>query len=98
MADLPHMVALNIAILLLSSPFFRWPILKSMLKSVLKKALLKWGRWDPTFEKTSNFQISVKQICTQFSGAYDGAHTKVEFLNACIKRFGEKDVMNEIKK
>ena len=28
----------------------------------------------------------------------DGAHTKVEFLNACIKRFGEKDVMNEIKK
>ena len=21
----------------------------------------------------------------------DGAHTKVEFLNACIKRFGEKD-------
>ena len=28
----------------------------------------------------------------------DGAHTKVEFLNACMKRFGEKDVMNEIKK
>ena len=28
----------------------------------------------------------------------DGAHTKVEFLNACIRRFGEKDVMNEIKK
>ena len=28
----------------------------------------------------------------------DGAHTKVEFLNACITRFGEKDVMNEIKK
>ena len=28
----------------------------------------------------------------------DGAHTQVEFLNACIKRFGEKDVMNEIKK
>ena len=28
----------------------------------------------------------------------DGAIQKVEFLNACIKRFGEKDVMNEIKK
>ena len=28
----------------------------------------------------------------------DGAHTKVEFLNACIKCFGKKDVMNEIKK
>ena len=28
----------------------------------------------------------------------DGAHTKVEFFNAQIKCFGEKDVMNEIKK
>ena len=28
----------------------------------------------------------------------DGAHTKVGFLNACIKCFGKKDVMNEIKK
>ena len=31
----------------------------------------------------------------------DGAHTRVEFLNACIKCFGKKDVwyvMNEIKK
>ena len=42
--------------------------------------------------------LRVKEMCTQFSGASDGAHTKVEFLNACIKRFGEKDVMNEIKK
>ena len=30
--------------------------------------------------------------------ATDGAHTKVEFLNAFIKRFGEKDEKNEIKK
>ena len=28
----------------------------------------------------------------------DGAHAKVEFLNACIKCFGKKDVMHEIKK
>ena len=26
-----------------------------------------------------------------------GAHAKVEFLNACMKRFGKKDAMNEIK-
>ena len=28
----------------------------------------------------------------------DGAHAKVEFLNACIKCFGKKDVTNEIEK
>ena len=42
--------------------------------------------------------LRLKKIVHNSVVPADGAHTKVEFLNACIKCFGKKDVMNEIKK
>ena len=49
-------------------------------------------------EAFSNFICALKKFVHNSVVPTDGAHTKVEFLNACMKRFGEKDVMNEIKK
>ena len=50
------------------------------------------------FSSQKHFICALKKIVHNSVVPADGAHTKVEFLNTCIKCFGKKDVMNEIKK